>query len=214
MNENVEDKENEFDSEFKIITLGDSSVGKTSIINSFINDKFMEDFIPTFGIKFSFKILTVNKDKKMKLTVLDTGGQEKYRSLSISYFRHADVVLFVFSLNDVISFDNMQEWINTFNQNNSGKNVKKMYLIGNKNDLDQLVDQKLIDEFAKKNGILYISMCAKSKNKVDELFNLIAEELYEVTENKANASAKSSKKQRSKMIAKTKIDDINGKKCC
>ena len=57
-------------------------------------------------------------------------------------------------------------------------------------------------------------MCAKSKNKVDELFNLIAEELYEVTENKANASAKSSKKQRSKMIAKTKIDDINGKKCC
>ena len=214
MNENIEDKENEFDSEFKIITLGDSSVGKTSIINSFINDQFIEDSIPTFGIKFSFKILTVNKDKKMKLAVLDTGGQEKYRSLSISYFRHADVVLFVFSLNDIISFENMQEWINTFNQNNNGKNVKKMYLIGNKNDLEQLVDQKLIDEFAKKNKISYISISAKSKNKVDELFILISEELYELIEKRANTSVKSSKKQRSKIIAKSNIDDVNGKKCC
>ena len=214
MDENIEDKENEFDSEFKIITLGDSSVGKTSIINSFINDQFIEDSIPTFGIKFSFKILTVNKDKKMKLAVLDTGGQEKYRSLSISYFRHADVVLFVFSLNDIISFENMQEWINTFNQNNNGKNVKKMYLIGNKNDLEQLVDQKLIDEFAKKNKISYISISAKSKNKVDELFILISEELYELIEKRANTSVKSSKKQRSKIIAKSNIDDVNGKKCC
>jgi len=189
-------------------------VGKTSIINSFINDQFIEDSIPTFGIKFSFKILTVNKDKKMKLAVLDTGGQEKYRSLSISYFRHADVVLFVFSLNDIISFENMQEWINTFNQNNNGKNVKKMYLIGNKNDLEQLVDQKLIDEFAKKNKISYISISAKSKNKVDELFILISEELYELIEKRANTSVKSSKKQRSKIIAKSNIDDVNGKKCC
>ena len=214
MNNNVEDKENEFDSEFKIITLGDSSVGKTSIINSFINDQFIEEPIPTLGIKFSFKILTVNKGKKMKLAVLDTGGQEKYRSLSISYFRYAYVVLFVFSLNDVISFENMQEWINTFNQNNNGKNVKKMYLIGNKNDLEQLVDQKLIDEFAKKNKISYISISAKSKNKVDELFILISEELYELIEKRANTSVKSSKKQRSKIIAKSNIDDVNGKKCC
>ena len=202
------------DSEFKVITLGDSSVGKTSIIKRFINDDFVEDFIPTFGIKCSFKILTANKDKKIKLLVLDTCGHEKYRSLSISYFKHVDVVLFVFSLNDVISFENMQEWINIFNQNNNGKNVKKMYSIGNKNDLEQLIDQKLIDEFAKKNGILYISISAKPKNKVDALFQLIAEELNEEIEKRSNASAKSSKKQCSKMLSKTNIDGINEKRFC
>ena len=147
------------DLEYKIITLGDNSVGKTSIINRFINGEFRPDSMPTLGIKHSFKILELghlNNKKKLKLSVIDTGGQEKYKALSISYFRYADVVLFIFNLNEPFSFENIQNWIDNFNENNNkSKKVIKKYLIGNKSDLEQKVEQNLIDEFAKKNIMPY-----------------------------------------------------------
>ena len=144
MNENGGEQENEKNnSEYKIITLGDSSVGKTSIINRFINETFDEDIAPTLGIKHNFKILEIN-DTKVKLSLIDTNGQEKYRALSVSYFRHADVVLFIFNLNEPLSFNDIQERINTFNNNNSNKKkVILRYLIGSKSDLEQKVEQNL-----------------------------------------------------------------------
>ena len=144
MNENKNEYEKEKNSlEYKIITLGDSSVGKTSLINRFINDTFDEEISPTLGIKHTFKSLEIN-DTNVKLSVIDTNGQEKYRPLSASYFRHADVVLFIFNLNEPLSFTNIQEWINTFNDNNNNKKkVILKYLIGSKSDLEQRVEQNL-----------------------------------------------------------------------
>ena len=88
---NIENKKN-FDLEYKIITLGDSGVGKTSIINRFINDSFNDEEALTLGIKFSFQVVKAQNDKLLKLNIIDTSGQEKYRSLPTSYFRNVDVV--------------------------------------------------------------------------------------------------------------------------
>ena len=208
MNENENKNEDEKKNlEYKIITLGDSSVGKTSIINRFINDIFDEDIDPTLGIKHNFKILEIN-DKKMKLSLIDTNGQEKYRALSVSYFRHAHVVLFIFNLNDPLSFNNIQDWINTFNDNNNKKVILK-YLIGNKNDLEQRVEQNLIDEFAKNNNVTYMSTSAKTNSQINELFQMIGEELLEEEEKKTNNSFRS---KSSRTLSKRK--DKSKKKCC
>lgn len=210
MNENENDNEIEKNNlEYKIITLGDSSVGKTSIINRFINDTFDEELTPTLGIKHTFKTLEIN-NTKVKLSVIDTNGQEKYRSLSVSYFRHADVVLFIFNLNEPLSFNNIQEWINVFNDNNNKKKVILKYLIGSKSDLEQRVEQNLIDEFANNNNMLYMATSAKTNNQINELFQKIGEDILEEEEKKTNNMIRT--KSSSRILLKTK--EKNRKKCC
>ena len=194
--------------EYKIITLGDSSAGKTSIINRFINDTFDEELTPTLGIKHTFKTLEIN-NTKVKLSVIDTNGQEKYRSLSVSYFRHADVVLFIFNLNEPLSFNNIQELINIFNDNNNKKVILK-YLIGSKSDLEQRVEQNLIDEFANNNNMLYMATSAKTNNQINELFQKIGEDILEEEEKKTNNMIRT--KNSSRILLKTK--EKNRKKCC
>lgn len=210
MNENENDNEIEKNNlEYKIITLGDSSVGKTSIINRFINDTFDEELTPTLGIKHTFKTLEIN-NTKVKLSVIDTNGQEKYRSLSVSYFRHADVVLFIFNLNEPLSFNNIQEWINVFNDNNNKKKVILKYLIGSKSDLEQRVDQNLIDEFANNNNMLYMATSAKTNNQINELFQKIGEDIIKEEEKKTNDMIRT--KSSSRILLKRK--EKNRKKCC
>ena len=101
---------------FKIITLGDSGVGKTSIINQYITGNYIENTASTLGINYSYKKLIINKTQNILLKLIDTCGQEKYRALSKSYFKHADGVLYVFGLNDKESFDNIKEWMDCFNK--------------------------------------------------------------------------------------------------
>ena len=196
--------------EVRIITLGEPDVGKTSIIRRFVNDVFKGDKV-TLGIEFSFKIVELEGNRKIKLSVIDTNGQEKYRALPLNYFKKADVVLFVFALNDSGSFEKIGQWIDRFN-NNNGKNVKKMFLIGNKSDLVKVIEQKEIDDFANKYGLTYMETSAKTKNQINELFTIIAEEVYEELERKSSMSVGI---QKNKIVQKTNINNKSkSNNCC
>ena len=196
--------------EVRIITLGEPDVGKTSIIRRFVNDVFKGDKV-TLGIEFSFKIVELEGNRKIKLSVIDTNGQEKYRALPLNYFKKADVVLFVFALNDSGSFEKIGQWIDRFN-NNNGKNVKKMFLIGNKSDLVKVIEQKEIDDFANKYGLTYMETSAKTKNQINELFIIIAEEAYEELERKSSMSVGT---QKNKIVQKTNINTKSkANNCC
>ena len=208
MKENEKEK---LDIEFKIITLGNIGVGKTSIIQRFVSDEFNLKQFSTMGISHNFKIIETNK-KKIKLQLIDTGGQEKYRSLSISYFRHVDAVLFVFDLNNPQSFDSIQYWIDLFNENDNGKNIKGKYLIGNKSDLEQKVDQNLIDELTQKNNILYWSTSANTKHQIDHLFNYISGDLYDYLE-KNPKKKEDTNASKGKIISKTNLNKKEKKWC-
>ena len=210
-----EESANDNGKEFNIITLGDPGVGKTSIIQRFVCDEYNPDQISTIGITNSFRDLKIN-DKLIKLKLIDTGGQEKYRSLSLSYFKNADVVLFVFDLHIEKSFDSIQYWVNLFKDNNGGTNLKLKYLIGNKNDLEQKVSKALIDELVKKNGLLYLSTSARTKSQIDEMFEYIAGELYEYTEKQENNKS-GGKSQKGKVLTKFKAkkkQNKNNHDCC
>ena len=196
--------------EVRIITLGEPDFGKTSIIRRFVNDIFKGDKV-TLGIEFSFKIVELEGNRKIKLSVIDTNGQEKYRALPLNYFKKADVVLFVFALNDSGSFEKIGQWIDRFN-NNNGKNVKKMFLIGNKSDLVKVIEQKEIDDFANKYGLTYMETSAKTKNQINELFTIIAEEAYEELERKSSMSVGT---QKNKIVQKTNINNKSkSNNCC
>ena len=196
--------------EVRIITLGEPDVGKTSIIRRFVNDVFKGDKV-TLGIEFSFKIVELEGNRKIKLSVIDTNGQEKYRALPRNYFKKADVVLFVFALNDSGSFEKIGQWIDRFN-NNNGNNIKKMFLIGNKSDLVKVIEQKEIDDFANKYGLTYMETSAKTKNQINELFTIIAEEAYEELERKSSMSVGT---QKNKIVQKTNINNKSkSNNCC
>ena len=202
------------DPEFKIITLGNPGVGKTSIIQRFVNDEFNPDQLSTLGVSLTFRVLTINK-RKLKLKLIDTGGQEKYRSISMNYFKHADVALFVFDLNNESSFESIQYWIDLFNENTNETKVKSKYLIGNKNDLEQKVEQKTIDDLINKNKLLYMSTSAKTKHQIDEMFEYIGEELYDYLKKKEEKQGDNKRTSSQKGIKlsneKTKPKK---KKCC
>ena len=173
------DKKKEEVKTFNIITLGDSGVGKTSIIYRYVKNKFDDNNSSTLGINFSYKEIKLNNKDKiiLKLKLVDTAGQEKYKALAKSYFKNVDVVLFVFSMNDKETFDTIKDWMVLFNNNNSKEDIPK-YLVGNKSDLEINVEQSLIDEFVKENKIPYMSTSAKDNKNIDELFEEIGKKLY------------------------------------
>ena len=174
---------------FKIIIIGNSGVGKTSILERFILDKFDESLLSTIGINFSEKVILLENGKKIKLKLYDTAGQEKFNSISRSYFRNADGVLFVYAVNDLNSFQNIKNWIELFMENHNGKKNIPLYLIENKNDLDRKVEEYLIDEFLNEYKFEFKSTSAKLNdgNTINELFQELSELLYKsynISENK------------------------------
>jgi len=171
------DKKKEEVKTFNIITLGDCDVGKTSIINRYVKNKFDDNTSSTLGMNFSYKEIKFNNKDKIILKLVDTAGQEKYKSLTKSYYKNVDAVLFVFSLDDKDTFDTIKDWMELFKNNNNKEDIPK-YLVGNKNDLKIKVEQNLIDEFVNENKILYMSTSAKTKNNIDELFEEIGKKLY------------------------------------
>ena len=174
---------------FKIITVGDSDVGKTAIIRRLVYNNFIPDTISTIGMNlFKYQITLKNK-KDIILTILDTAGQEKFKSLGKKYFTNAHGVLFVFAHNSLESFENIESWIQMFEENKSSSlNIPK-YLVGNKNDLESNVDVKLIDIFLQKyKDFRYKSTSAKKEedNNVKELFQELGELIYEENKNNLN----------------------------
>ena len=165
---------------FKIITIGNSGVGKTSILNRYISNTFRGELIPTVGLDFSYKVVTLENGKKVKLKLFDTAGQEKFRAFSKAYFRNTDCILFVYSVDNYQSFENITDWIN-FTDNHISKEDTLLYLIENKKDLERKVGKEAINNFLKSNNKFRFkstSPALAKDNSINDLFQEISEILY------------------------------------
>ena len=186
--------------EFKLITLGDSGVGKTSILKRFVNQKFDEDMISTIGFGFSSKQITLKNGSKIKFKLVDTAGQENFRSLNNSYLKNAEGIFFIFSHNSRKSFENITYWIDSIKENiqeiNNFKNFPA-FLIGNKSDLEHKINDEEIEDFYKENNFsAYIETSAKENINIDKIFQEMGETLikiYGYKKNKGNVKLTVSK---------------------
>ena len=200
--------------EFKIISLGDSGVGKSSIFRRYTENKFEEDTMSTIGLAFADKELTLQNKEKVKLKLVDTGGQERYKSLAKNYYKNADGVLFVFAHNDKDSFDHIIDWIELFDQNTTNKEIPK-FLIGNKNDLKKFDEQESFDDFIQQHNILrYISTSAKDNknNNISEIFKDMSE-IINKTYKTSDKQYKLGKDDKNK-IENNKKNKNKGINCC
>ena len=114
----------------KLILIGDVAVGKTSIINSFLGQKFSDEYEPSIGVDFFSKTIKY-KEKNIKLQIWDSAGQEKFKSLIPNYIRGASLVILVYDISNKKSFDNLNSWIEFIN-NYENTNI---VICGNKIDL-------------------------------------------------------------------------------
>ena len=164
----------------KIISIGNSGVGKTSIIKRFVYKTYEPDKSSTVGLNFAFKDIILKNGIKVKLKIIDTAGEEKFRSLSKSFFKNAEGVFFVFGMDDLNSFTDINEWIKIFNNNNSESNIPK-FLLGNKSDLNEkIITDELIEDFLKNNEeFIYKKVSAAINENIDEAFQEIAEKMFQ-----------------------------------
>ena len=129
------------------------------------------------------KKITLKNNKEITLQLVDTAGQERYKSIGKNYFKNADGVLFVFALNNSQSFENIPNWMKIFDESSNEALKIPKNLVGNKKDLEYNIEvnEDMINEFLKKNNnFIYKAVSAKEdNNEIQDLFQEIAERLYE-----------------------------------
>ena len=161
---------------YKLVFLGDQSVGKTSIITRFLNDSFEESYQATIGIDFESKIVYL-EDRTVRLQLWDTAGQERFKSLIPSYIRDSSVAVVVYDVTSRHSFLEAEKWIGEVRAER-GEGVL-VFLVGNKVDLTE-ARQVSESEGQTKAKQLQASFCetsAKTASNVKQLFKQIAQEL-------------------------------------
>ena len=165
----------QYDLIFKVLLIGNSGVGKSSLFLRFVDDIWEDNFVPTIGVDFKIKTLII-EEKKIKLQIWDTAGQDRFRTIVSSYYRGAHGILLIFDLTDIESFKSLNNWLIEI-ERNANKNVIKI-LIGNKCDLNERkVTMKQASEFAEENGMKYIETSAKNNINVVDAFRTLGMEL-------------------------------------
>jgi len=168
--------QDEYDYIMKLIIVGDSGVGKSTLLKMYCDHEFSESYISTIGVDFKIKTIQVN-NKLIKLQIWDTAGQERFRSITNSYYNGTHAIMLVFDLTDVNSFNRLPTWLAEIDKYMIGK-THKIILIGNKSDdiSKRQVYTNDIDAFAMNNNLLYFETSAKHNTNVTTAFIKIAEE--------------------------------------
>uniref|UniRef100_A0A0K8RG29 Putative gtpase rab1/ypt1 small g protein superfamily n=1 Tax=Ixodes ricinus TaxID=34613 RepID=A0A0K8RG29_IXORI len=167
----------EYDHLFKIIIIGDSGAGKSSLLLRFADDTYSESNMSTIGV--DFKIKTVKIDNvTIKLQIWDTAGQERFRTITSTYYRGAHGIITVYDVTNRVSFESVKKTWLTDIEKYSSANISKL-LIGNKVDLEEnrAVTSVEAREFAMQNNMDYIEASAKTAQNVEKAFESIAKTL-------------------------------------
>ena len=217
-----------YDRSIKVIILGDSYVGKSSIINRLINNKFT-DLPNTLSIEYHTYITSVN-DFILRMQLWDTAGQEKFNSLISNYYKGTEVAIFVYSIDKEDSFKNVQRWFNNLKDNTEkSENI----LLGNKKDMidedesQRKVDTEIAEKFANDNKFLvFQEISCKNKDELEveniyEVFDEIAKHYYNLWLEKKDKSISVNYVVSDSMMTlgkkhRNNQDDANNKKkkCC
>lgn len=161
----------DYDHLFKLLIIGDSGVGKSSILLRFADNLFSGSYITTIGV--DFKIRTINVDgEKIKLQIWDTAGQERFRTITSTYYRGTHGVIVVYDVTNSESFVNVKRWLHEIEQN---CDVVNKVLVGNKDDCPDLkvVERNDAQKFAEHMGVQLFETSAKENQNIEEVFNYI-----------------------------------------
>lgn len=197
----------DYDHLFKLLIIGDSGVGKSSLLLRFSDNQFQGTYITTIGV--DFKIRTIDVDgERVKLQIWDTAGQERFRTITATYYRGTHGVLVVYDVTNGESFANVKRWLHEIDQNCE---MVSRILVGNKDDdpSRKVVNPHDARAFASQMGIDLFETSAKENKNVEEMFMAITRQVL-----------KAKKDQQARLAASDTVDLTRGfnkkskKKCC
>ena len=165
---------------YKIVLIGESGVGKTSIISRYINNSFDLQVLTSSSAQFISKIIYLTDEISLKFDIWDTAGQEKFRSLAKIFYKDAKVIILVYDITNKASFDNLKNyWFNEIEENSISDVI--LAIVGNKDDLYEN-EQVSIDEgkkLAKEKNAIFKRTSALTDRNIESLFNDIAKKLLD-----------------------------------
>jgi small GTP-binding protein len=168
-----------YDYVFKFIVVGNSGVGKTSIVKKFVTNKFSRIYDTTIGVEYHMKILNIN-DKKIRVELWDTAGQERFLSIVKSYYRNAIGAFIVYDIANRRSFNHIKLWQKILYENNN--DLRFISLIANKSDLRDTYGDRIKfsegNQIAKKYNMYFYETSAKTGN-ISDIIELRCKEILD-----------------------------------
>jgi len=202
-----------YDHLFKLLLVGDSAVGKSSILLRFTDGTFDEEQNATCGVDFKVKMLK-QAGKTIKATIWDTAGQERFRTLTSSYYRGAQGIVLTYDVTRRETFYHINTWLEEVEKYTPGgtKDVI-LVLVGNKVDLEseRQVSTKEGEAWARQRGMLFIETSAKTKLGIQEVFQELVQKILETPALMYNTISPKGKKDVSADLSQAQ-DDSQG--CC
>ncbi|GKT22855.1 Small GTPase like protein [Aduncisulcus paluster] len=165
------------DDHYKVVLLGDSGVGKTSLVLRFVKNEYKAEVLSTIGAAFFAKTVQTSQGT-VKFEIWDTAGQERYRSLTPMYYRDASSIVVAYDITDEHTFRIAQNWVDEVTAM-TGDDVV-IILVGNKSDCsatDRAIDRSTAESYAAEKSLLFVEASAKTGACVNDIFVSIAEKL-------------------------------------
>ena len=198
----------------KILVLGDSAVGKTSLSLQYVENYFPESYISTVGVEYKNKPVKLN-NTNILLQIWDTCGQERYKSLSKTFMKGADGIIFVYDISNRQTFDHIKDWIM---ESQSSNNEFKKIIVGNKIDLPperRKVSQEVLTKYSNDKKIQGIETSAKSGENVEKAFLMLTKLIIgNMTKEEIIKKFGKSNKENNKTILRTSNKIEKKKKFC
>ncbi|KAK9880176.1 hypothetical protein WA026_010049 [Henosepilachna vigintioctopunctata] len=175
-----------FDYQFRLILIGDSTVGKSCLLKSFTDGKFSELSDPTVGVDFFARLIEVEDGTRIKLQLWDTAGQERFRSITKSYYRNSVGALLIYDVCNRSSFDHIPLWMSEARRQIE-PHRPVFALVGCKVDLTDGGQREVPKEdaklFADQHGIFHVETSAKLGWFVEDAFRQVTQEIYNRVQN-------------------------------
>lgn len=169
----------------KILTIGESGVGKTCILLRYTDNKFIKHHLTTIGIDYKTKDVNIN-GKSIKLKIWDTAGQERFRNITQQYYKGADGIVLVFDLTDRNSFEKVRDWMKQI-QSYTQKESIAIVLLGNKCDAEnKAVSIKEASEIASEFNLKFFETSAMNNTNIEESFRQLSSEIMKIKESKSS----------------------------
>jgi len=203
-----------YDYLFKILLIGNPSVGKSSIFSQYIDNNYYNLGVSTMGLDFKIKTIKID-NKYIKLQIWDTGGQERFKTITRSYYRGSHGIIIVFDITNRNSFNNIRNWIYEINKHT--ENTSNI-LVGNKIDLNDVreITYKEAKEFADTYDLTYMEVSASDNINIDNIFDFLSKELIKQTDKNLKITNTPYNKQilNNHYISLNDTEDKKKKYCC